>query len=298
MDAAPRLLLWVWTMIGLSLQDQLRVSPDQSQFFRGSEMSVRCSDPTWLKLRDTRVSSRGRCGHEERFISSGAWCKVKYLEVQDSGQYWCESAEGATSEKVTITVKDRGVVLLIPVLPVIPGESVSLKCRHYTVLASKARFYSDGRLVSEEAAGVWSVQRVALSHDGLYRCEINGERSEAASLRVKAVSPAPSTMTLPPLAPPTTTTATPPPSPDWLRLLVPVLASVGGLVLVLLVVLVVLLVRRRRRKANKGSSSKRRRRKSPEKQSTDRQRQNTTRKCPKCGNANSAQQPLSPRPPL
>uniref|UniRef100_A0A3B4TFZ0 Ig-like domain-containing protein n=1 Tax=Seriola dumerili TaxID=41447 RepID=A0A3B4TFZ0_SERDU len=108
---------------------------------------------------------------------SSAWqsdmtCTNNYTLVSDSGEYWCEAAGGERSNTVTITVTGT---LISPVLPVMEGESVSLRCRtRKNVSDLTANFYKDGLLIGNSSTGNITIESVSRSDDGLYKCNISG----------------------------------------------------------------------------------------------------------------------------
>ncbi|XP_022621209.1 uncharacterized protein LOC111236672 [Seriola dumerili] len=102
-------------------------------------------------------------------------CTNNYTLVSDSGEYWCEAAGGERSNTVTITVTGGSVILESPVLPVMEGESVSLRCRtRKNVSDLTANFYKDGLLIGNSSTGNITIESVSRSDDGLYKCNISG----------------------------------------------------------------------------------------------------------------------------
>ncbi|XP_055012262.1 uncharacterized protein LOC129409735 [Boleophthalmus pectinirostris] len=199
----------------------LRVSPDQSQFFKWDKMSLSCGDTgPWALKRNTSTEQNEPCS-EWGADMKGSSCSMDLFPV-DSGVYWCER-NGSSTEPVNITVQDRGVILQVPVLPVSVGQTVNLTCRHQTDPALPARFYRDEHFLSEQPAGHMTLQQVAMFDEGLYQCEMRGEKSLPSRLRVHESSPPPSVQ------------------PSGISSLV--LGLIAGSVLILLVLLV-LVVRR------------------------------------------------------
>ncbi|KAA8578068.1 hypothetical protein FQN60_016067, partial [Etheostoma spectabile] len=77
----------------------LTVSPSSSQVFRGQSVSLSCeeddSSAGWSLRRNTTGETRTQCG--------GGWgrpagpsCTISNMVPWYSGEYWCESREGAT----------------------------------------------------------------------------------------------------------------------------------------------------------------------------------------------------------
>ncbi|KAK7877339.1 hypothetical protein WMY93_031943 [Mugilogobius chulae] len=141
----------------------LSVSPDQSQFFRGNKVTLSCGDTGAVK-RNTSTEYNQDCSGMEAYGNASTCWMLRYPG----------------------TVVNKGVVLQVPVLPVSPGQTVSLTCRHHTGSAPSARFYSDGQLLSEQPTGQLTLQQVSVSDEGLYQCEIRGEKSQPSPLRLRA----------------------------------------------------------------------------------------------------------------
>ncbi|XP_023254703.1 sialoadhesin-like, partial [Seriola lalandi dorsalis] len=83
------------------------------------------------------------------------------------------------------------VILESPVLPVMEGESVSLRCRtRKNVSDLTADFYKDGLLIGSSSTGNITIESVSRSDDGLYKCNISGAgESPQSRLMVTVRSP-------------------------------------------------------------------------------------------------------------
>uniref|UniRef100_A0AAV2KQP4 Ig-like domain-containing protein n=1 Tax=Knipowitschia caucasica TaxID=637954 RepID=A0AAV2KQP4_KNICA len=173
-----RLLLLLWTLLLLdpALQSRVRVSPDQSQFFRGERLNLRCVASTW-KVWKMGAGPGTRCG-DKWGAQSGPHCVLKNLDVKDSGQYRCQSKDNETSETSSITVTDKVVILQMTTLPVTSGQKVDLICQHYIAFNLSTRFYRNTVALSGGSAGTLTLQRVALSDTGQYQCEMGGVRAK------------------------------------------------------------------------------------------------------------------------
>ncbi|KAM4713918.1 Fc receptor-like B, partial [Anableps anableps] len=131
-------------------------------------------------------------------------CEFSSLYPSDTGVYWCESREGASSSSVQITVTGGSVILQSPVLPVMEGDDVTLSCRTKTPPSSlPADFYKDGSLIRTEPAGNMTLQQVASSDEGLYQCNIRDHgRSPSSRIsvseRITTSPPARGTTSSPP----------------------------------------------------------------------------------------------------
>ncbi|KAM4713903.1 Fc receptor-like protein 5 [Anableps anableps] len=163
----------------------LTVSPSRSQFFRGEFVSLSCeeddSSAGWTLRRNTTRGTRTQCG-DGWGKPAGSTCEINYLFTLDSGVYWCESREGASSSSVQLTVTGGSVILQSPVLPVMEGDDVTLSCRTKTPPSSlPAAFYKDGSLIRTEPAGHMTLQQVTSSDEGLYQCNISGHGESPSS---------------------------------------------------------------------------------------------------------------------
>uniref|UniRef100_A0A4W6G9A1 Ig-like domain-containing protein n=1 Tax=Lates calcarifer TaxID=8187 RepID=A0A4W6G9A1_LATCA len=152
---------------------RLTVSPSRSQFFKGDSVSLSCEEDNssagWRLWRTTTDKTRAEC--KEWGLSSGSSCIISYILSGDSGVYWCESREGATSNIISITVTGGSVILQSPVLPVMEGHDVTLHCKTKTTPSNlPAAFYKDGSLIRTEPTGHMTIHHVTKSDEGLYKC--------------------------------------------------------------------------------------------------------------------------------
>nr|XP_046237408.1 low affinity immunoglobulin gamma Fc region receptor III-like isoform X1 [Scatophagus argus]XP_046237409.1 low affinity immunoglobulin gamma Fc region receptor III-like isoform X1 [Scatophagus argus] len=206
MEETPR--LWLLSLVSLlsttSLQASLTVSPSSSQLLKGQSVSLSCEDDRsagWTVRRNTTKDSRAECGGTWG-RPAGSSCTIGYTVPWDTGVYWCESRDGATSQSVNLTVPDGPVILQSPVLPVEEGDDLTLRCRTKTRPSSlTAEFYKDGSLIRAEPTGNMTIHRVSRSDEGLYRCSISshGESPPSwISVTGKPKTTAPPTPTTPP----------------------------------------------------------------------------------------------------
>ncbi|XP_045920001.1 Fc receptor-like protein 5, partial [Micropterus dolomieu] len=180
---------------------------------RGEFVSLSCeeddSSAGWTLRRNTTRETRTQCGAGWG-RSAGSSCYVNYITIWDSGVYWCECREGATSNTINITVTDGPVILQSPVLPVMEGHDVTLHCKTKTPPSNlPAGFYKDGSLIRTEPTGHMTIHHVNKSDEGLYKCNISS-RGESPSSWI-SVTGGPTTS-----APPAS--AAPPPASDPLQL--------------------------------------------------------------------------------
>ncbi|XP_050923977.1 low affinity immunoglobulin gamma Fc region receptor II-like [Lates calcarifer] len=250
-------LLFVSSLLICSTnQARLTVSPSRSQMFEGDSVSLSCeeddSSAGWRLWRTTTKQTRAEC--KEWGESSGSSCIISFIFPVDSGVYWCESREGATSNIINITVTGGSVILQSPVLPVMEGHDVTLHCKTKTTPSNlPAAFYKDGSLIRTEPTGHMTIHHVTKSDEGLYKCNISSDGESPPSwitVTEKPTTPGPtptptSCSSSSPSSSSTDTTSPPPPFP-----LMEVVVSVCGLVVLVLLVLLVTLCVRRKSKAD------------------------------------------------
>ncbi|KAM4713889.1 Fc receptor-like protein 4 [Anableps anableps] len=206
-----RLLALISLLSCSTNQAGLTVSPSRSQFFEGESVSLSCeeddSSAGWTVRRTTTGDTRTQCG-DGWWRKEGSTCKASSIREHDTGVYWCESREGASSSSVQLTVTGGSVILQSPVLPVMEGDDVTLSCRTKTPPSSlPAAFYKDGSLIRTEPAGHMTLHQVTSSDEGLYQCSISGH-GESPSSRI-SVSEKPTTRAPPTAETPPTCVAPP-----------------------------------------------------------------------------------------
>ncbi|XP_056224992.1 low affinity immunoglobulin gamma Fc region receptor II-like [Seriola aureovittata] len=182
----------------------LTVSPSSSKLFEDDSVSLSCeeddSSAGWRLRRNTTRETRTQCGADWG-RSAGSSCSISYILPLDSGVYWCESREGATSNSISITVTGGAVILQSPVLPVMEGHDVTLHCKTKTPPSNlPAAFYKDGSLITE-TTGHMTIHHVDKSDEGLYSCDIRGHGESPRSwitVTERPTTAAPPTATAPP----------------------------------------------------------------------------------------------------
>ncbi|XP_039678244.1 Fc receptor-like protein 5 isoform X2 [Perca fluviatilis] len=167
---------WVGKVITMATAS-LTVSPSRSQMFRGQSVSLSCeeddSSAGWTLRRNTTGDTGTRKCVDWGGKPAGSSCKISYMVPGDSGVYWCESREGATSNSINITVTGGPVILQSPVLPVMEGEDLTLTCKTKRSSNLPAGFYKDGSFIRTEPAGHMTIHHVSRSDEGLYKCNIS-----------------------------------------------------------------------------------------------------------------------------
>ncbi|XP_049424292.1 Fc receptor-like B isoform X1 [Epinephelus fuscoguttatus] len=194
-------------------QASLTVSPSSSQLFEDEFISLTCEDDSsagWTLRRNTTRRKMSQCGAGWG-RSAGSSCIISVTVPWDSGVYWCESREGATSKSITISVTGGSVILQSPVLPVMEGHDVTLHCKTKTSSNLPAAFYKDGSFIRTEPAGHMTIRHVTRSDEGLYKCDITGHGESPPSWLTVTGTPTttapPPTLTLPTSAAPPTSAA-------------------------------------------------------------------------------------------
>ncbi|XP_044198114.1 Fc receptor-like protein 5 [Thunnus albacares] len=210
--SVQRLLVLSSLLCCTTNQASLTVSPSSSQLFEGQFVSMSCeeddSSAGWTLRRNTTKQTGAKC-EDDWGEPAGSSCNISYVIPPDSGVYWCESREGATSNCINITVTDGSVILQSPVLPVMEGDDVTLHCKTKTSNLP-ADFYKDGSLIRTEPAGHMTIHHVSMSDEGLYKCNISSHGESPPSW--VTVTGKPTTTALTP------TSGAPPPDSAPLRL--------------------------------------------------------------------------------
>ncbi|XP_022621208.1 Fc receptor-like B [Seriola dumerili] len=203
-------LLWLLSLTSLlcrtTEEASLTASPSNSQMFEGDSVSLGCEEDDgsagWRLTRNTTKQQKTRCG-DGWGISEDSSCNISYIFTWESGTYWCESREGATSNSINITVTGGAVILQSPVLPVMEGHDVTLHCKTKTPPSNlPAAFYKDGSLI-KETTGHMTIHHVDKSDEGLYSCNITGHGESPPSWITVTGKPITSSPPTSALAPPT-----------------------------------------------------------------------------------------------
>ncbi|XP_072232577.1 Fc receptor-like A [Leuresthes tenuis] len=199
-------LLLTSLLICTTNQAGLTVSPSSSQLFEGDSVTLSCeeddrSSAGWTLRRSTK-KRQSECG-DGWGEAAGSSCSIEFIFPLDSGVYWCESREGATSNSISLTVTGGSVILQSPVLPVMEGDDVTLSCQTKTPPPNlPAAFYKDGSFIRAEPTGHMTLHPVTRSDEGLYSCTISSHGESPPSWLSVTGKPTvtPPTSTAPPSA--------------------------------------------------------------------------------------------------
>uniref|UniRef100_A0A3Q1GYC7 Ig-like domain-containing protein n=1 Tax=Acanthochromis polyacanthus TaxID=80966 RepID=A0A3Q1GYC7_9TELE len=155
----------------LSVRVFAQIVPSRLQLFEHSALYINCegfnTSTGWTVLRKTK-------GKVSTCVSGwSSICTIKPAFLSDSGEYWCEGG-GERSNAVNITITDGAVILESPVLPVMEGGNVTLRCQtKMTSSAHTADFFKDGRHIGTSTTEEMIIGRVSTSDEGLYSCSIS-----------------------------------------------------------------------------------------------------------------------------
>ncbi|XP_039677822.1 low affinity immunoglobulin gamma Fc region receptor II-c-like [Perca fluviatilis] len=197
-----RLLMLGFTQI-VSDAAFLSTSPNKLQHFEYDSVTFKCDGTSGsTRLRGTRNYEEFKPVCDIKKTPSGSSCTIDKIYQADSGEYWCET-EGVRSNTVNISVTAGSVILESPVLPVMEGETVTLRCRNKTSSTNlPADFYKGGHLMNSSGEEM-TIENVSKSDEGLYKCRISGAGESAESwlaVRAKNTSTIPQSPNNPPRA--------------------------------------------------------------------------------------------------
>ncbi|XP_067380996.1 low affinity immunoglobulin gamma Fc region receptor II-like isoform X2 [Channa argus] len=157
----------------------LRVIPNRSQFFQYESITLSCEQQgtlfDWRIKRNTSTNINEECPSSwDRRDRS--YCSIIDLYPSDSGVYWCESGAGGCSNTIRITVSAGSVILGSPALPLMAGETLTLRCTNEITSSFNLTtdFYKDGLLIGRSYTGDFTIPSVSKSDEGPYMCNISG----------------------------------------------------------------------------------------------------------------------------
>ncbi|XP_067436918.1 low affinity immunoglobulin gamma Fc region receptor II-like [Thunnus thynnus] len=183
-----RLLIRVFILLGVQSDDAaFRIVPNRLQLFEFESVSFHCDGLSGsVQLRGIRNTKDFICDING---TSKVSCTIQRVYLTDSGEYWCETDGGQRSNSVNITITVGSVILESPVVPVMEGDCVTLRCRNKTTSSClTADFYKNGLFMRSSPTGEITIHSVSKSDEGLYKCNISdvGESPESR-LTVRAL---------------------------------------------------------------------------------------------------------------
>ncbi|XP_035531004.1 Fc receptor-like A [Morone saxatilis] len=194
-----RLLILDFILLGTQVQNHytqgsgsafLRITPNRLQHFQLESVSFHCEGSdgsTQLKRIRNTEEFVPQC--DTKRTPTGSLCTVDRAYPEDSGEYWCETNGGKTSNRVNITITAGSVILGSPALPVLEGDNATLHCRNKTISNLLSDFYKDDLLIESSSTGEMTILSVSKADEGLYKCRISaGETSPGSWLVVRADS--------------------------------------------------------------------------------------------------------------
>ncbi|KAM9335176.1 low affinity immunoglobulin gamma Fc region receptor III-B-like [Symphorus nematophorus] len=177
-----------------------QVVPNRQQHFEHEPVVISCEGleglTGWRVMKKTKGDVK-TCSPQ--WATSTGPCEIEAaIRGIDSGEYWCELGT-KKSNTVNIAVTARSVVLESPVLPVMEGDAVSLRCREKQMSSNHtAEFFKDGFLMESSSTGNMTIDSVSTSHEGSYKCRISGSESAESWLTVRAAHEDPHVSSQPP----------------------------------------------------------------------------------------------------
>ncbi|XP_062301365.1 low affinity immunoglobulin gamma Fc region receptor II-like [Scomber scombrus] len=159
-----------------------QVVPNRQQHFKHEPIIVSCEGLAGLN--GWRVMRKIK---ESPIICASNWqkstgpCEISTAYPHaDSGEYWCEIG-GKKSNTINITVTAGSVILESPVLPVVEGKNMTLRCRNKKTFNLTAKFYKDDNFMGSSSTGEMSFHNLSKSNAGYYKCSISDFGESSAS---------------------------------------------------------------------------------------------------------------------
>ncbi|KAI3375996.1 hypothetical protein L3Q82_016537, partial [Scortum barcoo] len=142
------------------------IVPDRLQVFEYESVYFHCEGlEDSAQLRGIRNTEGFVSTCEERM--SVLFCIILRAYGEDAGQYWCETKGGDRSNSVNITITAGSVILESPVVPVMEGNKVTLRCRNKTTSSHlPADFYKDDLFIRSSSTGEMTIHSVSKSDEG------------------------------------------------------------------------------------------------------------------------------------
>ncbi|XP_039907888.1 high affinity immunoglobulin gamma Fc receptor I-like isoform X2 [Simochromis diagramma] len=146
----------------------LHILPNRLQFFEYEAVTFYCEGVVYCEFVHKVKGKIKTC-------PKGSSCTITNVYLDDSGEYWYENEEGIRSNSINISITAGSVILEIPAVPVMEGETVTLGCRNKTTSFNfTTDFYKDGLHISTNSTQNMTIHRVSKSDEGYYKCSISG----------------------------------------------------------------------------------------------------------------------------
>ncbi|XP_030608855.1 Fc receptor-like B [Archocentrus centrarchus] len=174
-----RLLMTIVVLLGAQEQladaVSLSIAPNRSQFFEYESVTFYCEGVDYCQIVHKVKGKLESCSNTNKRTPTGSSCSINNVYTDESGEYWTETEGGKRSNIINITVTDGSVILEVPALPVMEGQTVTLHCRNKIASSNlTADFYKDGHHIHRISTGNMNIYRVSKSDEGLYKCSISG----------------------------------------------------------------------------------------------------------------------------
>uniref|UniRef100_A0A8C4DRI4 Ig-like domain-containing protein n=1 Tax=Dicentrarchus labrax TaxID=13489 RepID=A0A8C4DRI4_DICLA len=165
--------------VTLSCRRKLTASTQTAEFFKDSHFM--------------ESSSTGNITIHNVSKSHEGLYKCRTSDVGESPESWLAVRVAVYAVVRKPEEKAGSVILDSPVLPVMEGDNVTLRCRRKLMPSNQtAEFFKDGHFMESSSIGDITIHSVSKSHEGLYKCRISGaEESPVSWLAVKVANVVP-----------------------------------------------------------------------------------------------------------
>uniref|UniRef100_A0AAX7TKX3 Ig-like domain-containing protein n=2 Tax=Astatotilapia calliptera TaxID=8154 RepID=A0AAX7TKX3_ASTCA len=153
----------------------LHIYPNRLQFFEYDAVTFYCEGVDYCEVMHKVKGKIKTCPKTNKRTPTGSSCTITNVYRDDSGEYWQETKGVIRSNSINISVTAGSVILEIPAVPVMEGETVTLGCRNKTTSFNfTTDFYKDGLHISTNSTQNMTIHRVSKSDEGYYKCSISG----------------------------------------------------------------------------------------------------------------------------
>ncbi|KAI3376725.1 hypothetical protein L3Q82_016484, partial [Scortum barcoo] len=166
------------SMFGITMGKEV---PEDSQFFKSWQ-----GDDVTLSCRTRTASSKLKAdfykGGLLKESSSTANMTIHNVSTSDEGLYKCRISGAGESADSLMSVRGGAVILESPALPVMEGDTVTLRCRNKKTTSNYiSDFYKDSSQIETGYTGSMTLHNVSKSDEGFYKCVIPGAGESAES---------------------------------------------------------------------------------------------------------------------